>query len=362
MASEPSLPPLPSEQLLIDALDANLFGTCEFDQCLVVSPGRGQAGWHAKTLCPSGNVTLWFVDAFRAAQAQLATTESGSDVTVTCSADLPEDKIQLALVAVLRRGEAEMTRDLLQQAHDRLDIGGRLIAAVNNPKDHWLQEQLQLLFDKVNCRQTEIGWVYSATKQRPLKKHRNFDAEFMFRDEERLVRIVTRPSVFSHRSLDVAARLLVSHSNVQAGDLVLDFGCGSGAVGIATAIRLRELNPEAGHVYCVDCNARAVQCAERGAALNGLTNVTAILNHDGVLPDVASCDLALLNPPYYGSFTIAEHFMYSAAGALKDEGRAIVVTKQLDEYHIRKWPKMWWEGDAEASGFQLLTYRKRDFA
>jgi 16S rRNA G1207 methylase RsmC len=148
---------------------------------------------------------------------------------------------------------------------------------------------------------------------------------------------------------------------VQSGDRVLDFGCGSGAVGIATAIRLRTLSPEAGHVVCVDCNARAVQCAERGALMNELSNVTAILNHDGVLPNIEPCDLALLNPPYYASFTIAEHFMASAMRALKDGGRAIVVTKQLDEYHIRKFPKLWLEHDMEASGYQLLTYRKRDF-
>ncbi len=345
------LPPLPSEQLLIEAIDA-----IEFSRCLVVSPGRGQVGWHAKQKWPGGDVTLWYIDSFRAAQATEAAANAGIEVDVVCSPDLPESPVQRALIPVLQRGEAEMTRDILQQAHERLEIDGVMIASVNNGKDRWLREQMQTLFEKVHCRQSPQGWVYSGRKLTALKKVRQFEAEFVFRDEDRLIRIVTRPSVFSHRSLDVAARLLVTHSNVQAGDRVADFGCGSGAVAIASALR-----SATGDVYAIDSNARSVDCARRSAKLNGADNVHCIVNHDGVLPGVVDCDLALLNPPYYGDFTIAIHFMKTASTLVREGGRVVVVTKDRDAYHEHRWSNLWLESETSASGYQLLTYRKRDY-
>lgn len=343
-------PPLPSDRLIIDAIDR-----CQFDTCVVVSPGRGQSGWHAKSLCPSGTVTLWYVDSFRASQSTRTAADAGHDVDVFCGADLPDDPVQLAIVAVLQRGEAEMTRDVLQQAHQRLDIGGVLVASVNNPNDRWLREQMQAIFDKVQCRQADDGWVYTATKRTTLRKLRRFDGEFVFRDDERLIQITTRPSVFSHRSLDTAARLLITHADLATGDRVIDFGCGSGAVGIASAFRVGD----AGHVFCIDSNARAVACAAANADANGLGNVTAILNYDGILTDVSLCDVALLNPPYYGNFSIAEHFVHSATNLIRPGGRVIVVTKQADQYGLRTWPGLFQESQREVSGYQLLMYRKR---
>ena len=46
------------------------------------------------------------------------------------------------------------------------------------------------------------GAVYVATKTEPLKKIKNFECEFAFRDRGRLIRAVSRPGVFSHRSID----------------------------------------------------------------------------------------------------------------------------------------------------------------
>lgn len=344
-------PPLPSEQLLIDAIDH-----AEFQRCVVISPGRGQSGWHARELCPTGAVSLWYVDSFRAAQAQAAAIQANVSVEVVCSADLPPSPIQLALVPVLQRGEAEMTRDVLQQAHDRLEVGGTMISSVNNARDHWLQKQMQDLFDKVKCYETPAGWVYSAVKRQPLKKLRNFTAEFVFRDDQHLIRMITRPSVFSHRSLDVAARLLIQHGGIEPGDRVLDYGCGCGAVAVAAALR-----SVTGQVLAVDCNARSIECAQASAALNGVTNLSAILNHDGKLPTASEYDLALLNPPYYGNFSIAMHFMRAATEQVRDGGRVVVVTKNREQYQEQDWPRLLLETEMETSGYQLLTYRKRSF-
>jgi 16S rRNA (guanine1207-N2)-methyltransferase len=348
------LPPLPSEQLLIDAIKR-----CHFSRAIVVSPGRGQSGWHARSLCPNGQISLWYVDQFRAEQGRAAANENEAIVDVLCSSDLPDETYQLALFPVLMRGEAEMTRDVLQQLHQRLEPGGRLVASVNNPKDHWLQSQMQSLFEKVQCQQAATGWVYTAIKKAELKKIRSFVAEFPFRDNERIIQLVTRPSVFSHRSLDTAARLLVTHSDITPGEHVLDFGCGSGAVAIAAAIR-----SQTGHVLAVDSNARAIECTQRGAELNGVENLAVILNHDGrlpphVLPESGQFNVALLNPPYYGDFSIADHFMRSSANVLRPGGRAIVVTKQADAFHDHDWANLLLKSEHDVSGYQLLTYVKQ---
>lgn len=346
------LPPLASERLLIDSIE-----TADFTQALVVSPGRGQAAGHLQTRCPSGRVTLWYVDAFRGARARQFADETGADIDVVASADLPDGPYQCIAMAVLMRGEAEMTRELLQQAHQRLEVGGQFIVSVNNPNDRWLLPQLQTLFDKVHCRQDAAGWVYRAIKQKSLKKVRQFNAEFTFRDGDRIVRIITRPSVFSHRRLDNAARVLIANGNVRPGDHVLDFGCGSGAVAIAAAIR-----SQTGEVMAVDCNHRAVQCVQLSAPINAVTNLHAIVNHDGRLPDTTRFDIALLNPPYYGDFAIAEHFVRSATAVVRCGGRILVVTKLARQYHERyhehPWPALRLTDETEQSGYQLLTYVK----
>src|SRR5262249_28311319 len=158
-------------------------------------------------------------------------------------------------------------------AHDRLSIGGRLISATSSEDDQWLHGQMRKLFDKVTRRPQDGGVIYLATKTAPLKKYKNFVCEFAFRDQERLIKAVSRPGVFSHRSLDAGARALINTMVVGDGDRVLDLGCGSGAVALAAAFRASAVT-----VVAIDSHTRAVECTVQGAKLNELTNVTTILD------------------------------------------------------------------------------------
>jgi 16S rRNA (guanine1207-N2)-methyltransferase len=116
---------------------------------------------------------------------------------------------------------------------------------------------------------------------------------------------------------------------------VLDIGCGSGCVAIGIAAR----DPSV-HVHAFDSAARAVECTERGAELNALTNVSVALEAAGRVPDPGSYDLALANPPYYSDFRIAQLFVDTAWKALAPGGTLLVVTKQPNWYaeHL---PQMW---------------------
>jgi 16S rRNA (guanine1207-N2)-methyltransferase len=328
----------PAEQLLIEEIPS-----ISETRILCTSLGRGQFAQVASSYSPGARVTCHFFDRFPAQQAaehcHAAGTFCGSfadtatpagNLQIVCSADFPAGPFGLVAIPVDPRGEAELTRDLLQAGHDRLTIGGRLLAATSSEDDQWLHGEMRKLFEKVTRRPHDRGVLYLATKTAPLKKHRNFDCEFAFRDRDRLIRAFSRPGVFSHRSLDAGARALINTMTIREGDRVLDIGCGSGAVALAAAFRATSVA-----VVAVDSHTRAVECTARGASLNGLTNVTAILNHEGRTPEPGSYDLVLANPPYYSDYQIAEIFLQAARRALKPGGKVLLVAKSYAWYETR---------------------------
>jgi 16S rRNA G1207 methylase RsmC len=318
------LPPLPSEQLLIDALPTIVAALPATESALVVSPGRAQTADRLLSQFGFAKVSAWFLDLHAAGAANQCCIDG---VEVQCGSDLEEAELDLVAIPVLRRGEAELTRELIQQAQEHLRLGGYLAVSVDNPKDQWLHDQMREQFDKVTCERTAKGSVYWARKSGQLKKKRDFSCQFVFRDEDqRFIQVVSRPGVFSHRRLDPGARQLINSAEIGPEDQVLEMGCGAGAVSLAAAFQT------SGNVYAVDSNARAVQCTERGAQLNQLANLQCILNADGQLELPTAIDLALANPPYFGNDRISQHFVDTCVAALRPGGALLVVTKQPSWY------------------------------
>src|SRR5262249_20776716 len=88
-------------------------------------------------------------------------------------------------------------------------------------------------------------------------------------------------------------------------------------------------------IVAVDSHTRAVECTAQGAKLNGLTNVTPVLDHAGHAPGPGTYDLVLGNPPYYSDYAIAEIFLQGAVRALKPGGRVLMVAKSSAWYETR---------------------------
>lgn len=78
---------------------------------------------------------------------------------------------------------------------------------------------------------------------------------------------LTASSVFSKRKVDCGTRLLIESMALPETGLVLDIGCGYGAVGIAVAKLNQKLR-----VLMTDVNARAVRLAKKNVGLNRVSN------------------------------------------------------------------------------------------
>ncbi len=319
-----------SEQLAINA-------TSELTakKVLCASVGRGQCAMEIAERLDDAEVYCHYVELFPASETAEWCAEKNSRVRVLCSADLPEEEFDLCVLPMSRSGESELSRDLLQQAYDRLSMGGTLIVTIDNAKDKWFHHEVEKLGKNLTRLQKRKGVTYRLKKVKPLKKLKDFSAEFAFRDGENLVKAVSRAGVFSHRRLDLGARALIETMQIQENDHVLDIGCGAGTVGLAAAMRAPGVA-----VHFVDANARAIECALAGAELNGIEDVAATLSHDGSAGNEeenlsGQFDVAVGNPPYYSHFQIAEIFLQSALKHLKVGGRLYIVTKQTEWLEAR---------------------------
>jgi 16S rRNA G1207 methylase RsmC len=324
----PSLPPArPAEARALDAALRLLSSRSDVRRVVTNTAGRAQAALALASAAPNVEARCWFLDLYQQQLATLAIGAAPANLSLDCQADLPGGPFQLALVLSSKSGEAELARDQLQAAALALDIGGTLVAAVDNPRDQWLRQQLSDIFPKVTVQPQDDATVYIAQKRAELKRVRDFRCQFSFRDRGALLRAVTRPGVFAHRRLDPGARQLIEAAEVSPGIRALDIGCGGGAVAIALAARDRSIA-----VHAVDSSARAVEATLAGADLNGLTNVTAELNCNGDYRGAGEYDLAVANPPYYADNRIAELFVKAAHRSLRSGGRIVIVAKRADWY------------------------------
>jgi 16S rRNA (guanine1207-N2)-methyltransferase len=346
------LPARPAEAHALDVARA-LPGT----RIVCTTTGRGQAARSLAVERPEATVAAWFLDLHPCEAARAAWTPEAANLRAACLADMPPGPYDLAVVPLSKGGEAELSRDILQAALVNLAVGGRLVAAIDNPRDTWLHGQLADTGETVRVRPAAgpkpATVAYVVEKTREPAKIRDFSCEVVFRDRDRLLKAFTRPGVFAHRRIDPGARHLLNAVDVAADTRVLDIGCGSGGVALGIAARDASVR-----VHALDSAARAVECTERGIEANGLANATVALEARGRVPEPGTWDLALANPPYYSDFRLAELFVESARLALAPGGTLLVVTKQ-PTWYVETLPRMWTDVAREdVKGYHLIEAKR----
>lgn len=137
--------------------------------------------------------------------------------------------------------------------------------------------------------------------------------------------------VFNHGELDWGTRVLIENAQVPTGGVLLDLGCGGGAIAVALA----KLRPNA-EVWAVDVNERAIEVARRSVKLNDLSNVRVVTVGD--VPAKLQFDAIWSNPPIRIGKDELHHLLREWLARLTPQGCAdLVVHKNLGSDSLAKW-------------------------
>lgn len=327
-----SRPPIPLTEWAMLQVAAEIPATTVWTTTI----GRGQLAREYARLHPESKVICHSLDLYKADSIAIeAQNEEVGNLEVSCQPDWPAGKCQMALLPFDGSGEESLACDLIQGAYAGLEIGGKLLISGEQHSEAWIRKQLRPLNKSIKVVEFKKAVVASIEKTAELKSLKNFWADVVFRDQGRLIKVQTRPGVFAHRKLDVGARQLLNHIELNDDERrILDIGCGSGAVGLGLSLRA-----PGRHVVAIDSNPRAVDCTSRNFSANQAGTWEVILNHRGDLKLSEPVDLVVANPPYFSNFRIAEIFCELAAKNVRADGRVFFVAKNVDWYreNFNRW-------------------------
>lgn len=303
------------ERLLIEAMPARARNV------LTILDGEGVVGLAAKTCHPDALVTSFHLDAYLARRARRAAQNHDTDVTTECAADLPAiDDLDTIFLSGPR--ESLLLRELIEEAHDALAVGGRLLVVADKSPAK-LTDLVKKVFGKADRQSGERKGAQLVgarrTKEQNVWTPRTRVVE---RDVRAFsLRIEVRAGVFGTRGIDPGTRALAETMEIPPGARVIDIGCGTGVLGI-TAAKLG-----AAEVHFADSHARAVSLAQRNADANGVDSFQ--IHHRADLEDLPGpYDVALANPPYFADYRIAKSFTRAAHDHLSAGGKLYLVAKE----------------------------------
>ncbi|MCI1935096.1 MAG: class I SAM-dependent methyltransferase [Bifidobacteriaceae bacterium] len=146
------------------------------------------------------------------------------------------------------------------------------------------------------------------------------------------VKVEVSNGVFSAAGLDKGTAVLLKEAPTPPREgTFLDLGCGWGPLTLALGFE----SPQA-TIWAVDVNDRAVELTRRNASAHGLSNVSAVTEHE--LPESTSFDLIWSNPPIRIGKEPLHQLLMSYIPRLTEGGRAyLVVQKHLGSDSLITW-------------------------
>jgi 16S rRNA (guanine1207-N2)-methyltransferase len=137
----------------------------------------------------------------------------------------------------------------------------------------------------------------------------------------------TCDDLFSPRNIDNGTLAMLSVIDFQAGDKILDLGCGYGVVGILAA---KIIGPA--QVTMTDSDQCAIEVSKKNAIINQVQGVT-IIHSDGFQNiDEKAFTKIISNPPYHADFSIPKLFIEKGFNRLSINGEFYIVTKRKEWY------------------------------
>jgi 16S rRNA G1207 methylase RsmC len=222
-------------------------------------------------------------------------------------------------------GERALKLDMVEQAFHVLKPQGTLIVLSPYDKDDLFPAALKKVFGRLHTPMegdNKIFWCQH-DGERPRRRH---EMTYHVRvDPETSYCFLSRPGVFGYGFYDEGARALTEVMELEAGQRVLDLGCGVGTNGILAA---RQVGPT-GFVAFADSNVRAIALAELNAHAIGLISYQTCATHTLTEWPDASFDVVLANPPYYAHGSIIRLFIERSKALLRAGGILYLVTKQV---------------------------------
>lgn len=289
------------------------------------------------------SIAWWHLDAYVAAKVRRTLERNGAlRVQAAAASDLPSvsvpgepppascEPFDLVALPFPRGQEAQLSRELVEEAHAALRPGGRLLASTDDRDGYWLKKVLKEVLGNSTVAHDggRAGLVLAARRTRERAVVRDHRHPLRATLRGRAFELESRPGVFGNARLDAGTRALAEAAPVGDASSVLDIGCGYGALGLAAAA-----SAPSGRALLVDSNARAVALAERNAATNGIANARVLCRAKlEELGEPATYDLALANPPYFSGFRIARAFVSAASAALRPGGELWLVAKAADPH------------------------------
>ena len=133
---------------------------------------------------------------------------------------------------------------------------------------------------------------------------------------------LTDAGVFSRGELDRGTELLLEAIEVGPCELILDLGCGYGAIGIVAAYLSHD-----GHVILTDLNERAIGLARKNVAANRITNAEVRMGDlYGPVAGMAF-DHIVCNPPIRAGRAVVDRIVAEAPAHLLDDGTLWLVAR-----------------------------------
>jgi len=255
---------------------------------------------------------------------------------------LPKD-LQADSVAIRIPQERLALLQLLVDAFKILKVGGRCyIAGATNEGIKTAAGTIEKLFGnaRVLARDSSHRVISAVKRTTTPVSAEGLDSPFLecnaFNELDATLRgkqykLYSRPGVFSWDHIDEATTILADVIQVQAGDSVLDIGCGCGALGIVAA----SLSGH-GQLTMVDADVEAVRSATRSAEANGIANYRALTSDVATAVLDERFDVVVTNPPFHvgkaTDLSVPMQFIHDAWEVLVQGGCLFLVANRTLPY------------------------------